>query len=45
MRRISAEIARNPDIIRYNYVEKIADDVKVIVTDQKTIMDMKGMLK
>ncbi|MEA3505927.1 MAG: prohibitin family protein, partial [Elusimicrobiota bacterium] len=45
MRIISDEIARNPDIIKYNYVEKISDDVQVIVTDQQTIMDMKGMLK
>jgi regulator of protease activity HflC (stomatin/prohibitin superfamily) len=45
MRIIAKELRANPDIIKYNYVEKLADDVQVIVTDQSTIMDLKGILK
>ena len=44
MRIISKQLKANPDIIRYNYVDKLSDDIKVIVTDQATIMDLKGML-
>ena len=42
---ISRSLAQNPDYIRYLYVEKLADDVSVIVSDQATIMDLKGVLE
>lgn len=45
MEIISREIKKNPDIIKYNYVEKLSDNIKVIVTDQSTIMDLKGILE
>jgi regulator of protease activity HflC (stomatin/prohibitin superfamily) len=41
---ISHSLTQNPDYIRYLYVDKLADDVSVIVSDQGTIMDLKGML-
>ena len=41
---ISKSLAQNPDYIRYLYVDKLADDVSVIVSDQATIMDLKGVL-
>ncbi len=44
MRIIAKELRANPDIIKYNYVEKLTDDIQVIVTDQATIMDLKGMI-
>ncbi|MFH1416026.1 MAG: prohibitin family protein [Elusimicrobiota bacterium] len=44
MRIISDQLRKNPDIIKYNYVEKLSDNIEVIVTDQATIMDMKGIL-
>jgi len=42
---ISKSLAQNPDYIRYLYVDKLADDVSVIVSDQSTIMDLKGVLE
>ncbi|MBN2407893.1 MAG: prohibitin family protein [Elusimicrobia bacterium] len=45
MRIIAQQLRANPDIIKYNYVEKLSDDVQVIITDQSTIMDLKGILK
>lgn len=42
---ISRSLAQNPDYIRYLYVDKLADDVSVIVSDQATIMDLKGILE
>ena len=42
---ISRSLAQNPDYIRYLYVDKLADDVSVIVSDQSTIMDLKGVLE
>ncbi len=44
MRIIAKQLKANPDIIKYNYVEKLSDNISVIVTDQSTIMDLKGML-
>ncbi len=41
---VSRELRTNPNYIRYLYVDKIADDVKVIVSDQSTIMDLKGFI-
>lgn len=42
---VSAQLRLNPQYIRYLYVEKLSDDVKVIVTDQPTLMDLKGFLE
>jgi len=44
IRIVSKELRTNPNYIKYLYVDKIADDVKVIVSDQATIMDLKGLL-
>lgn len=44
IRIVSQELRANPNYIKYLYVDKIADDIKVIVSDQATIMDMKGIL-
>jgi prohibitin 2 len=41
---VSRELRANPNYIKYLYVDKIADDVKVIVSDQSTIMDLKGLI-
>jgi regulator of protease activity HflC (stomatin/prohibitin superfamily) len=41
---VSRELRTNPNYIKYLYVDKIADDVKVIVSDQSTIMDLKGLI-
>jgi regulator of protease activity HflC (stomatin/prohibitin superfamily) len=42
---VSSQLRLNPQYIRYLYVDKLADDVKVIVTDQPTLMDLKGILE
>lgn len=41
---VSRELRANPNYIKYLYVDKLADDVKVIVSDQATIMDLKGII-
>jgi regulator of protease activity HflC (stomatin/prohibitin superfamily) len=41
---VSRELRANPYYIKYLYVDKIADDIKVIVSDQATIMDLKGLV-
>ncbi len=41
---VSRELRKHPEYIKYLYVDKLADDVKVIISDQATIMDLKGML-
>jgi len=41
---VNRVLRKSPDYINYLYVDKLADDVKVIVSDQRTIMDLKGML-
>lgn len=41
---VSRELRANPNYIKYLYVDKLAEDVKVIVSDQATIMDLKGIL-
>ncbi len=41
---VSRELHTNPNYIKYLYVDKIADDVKVIVSDQSTIIDLKGLI-
>ena len=41
---INKALAQNPNYIKYLYVDKLSDKVNVIVSDQATIMDLKGML-
>jgi regulator of protease activity HflC (stomatin/prohibitin superfamily) len=42
---INRALAQNPNYIRYLYVDKLSDKIQVIVSDQGTIMDLKGMLE
>ena len=39
-----AALAKNPNYIKYLYVDKLSDKISVIVSDQNTIMDLKGIL-
>jgi len=41
---INRALAQNPNYIKYLYVDKLSDKIDVIVSDQATIMDLKGML-
>jgi hypothetical protein len=41
---INQALAQNPNYIKYLYVDKLSDKVSVIVSDQNTIMDLKGIL-
>jgi prohibitin 2 len=41
---INKALAQNPNYIKYLYVDKLSDKVSVIVSDQNTIMDLKGIL-
>ncbi len=41
---INAALAHNPNYIKYLYVDKLSDKISVIVSDQNTIMDLKGIL-
>ena len=41
---INQALAHNPNYIKYLYVDKLSDKVQVIVSDQNTIMDLKGIL-
>jgi len=42
---INKALAQNPNYIRYLYVDKLSDKIQVIVSDQNTIMDLKGILE
>ncbi|HMC83841.1 MAG TPA: prohibitin family protein, partial [Candidatus Polarisedimenticolia bacterium] len=41
---INEALRQNPNYIRYLYVDKLSDKIAVIVSDQNTIMDLKGVL-
>jgi prohibitin 2 len=41
---INKALAQNPNYIKYLYVDKLSDKIQVIVSDQNTIMDLKGIL-
>ena len=41
---INDALRQNPNYIRYLYVDKLSDKISVIVSDQNTIMDLKGVL-
>jgi len=42
---ITEALQKNPNYIRYLYVDKLSDKISVIVSDQATIMDLKGVLE
>lgn len=42
--KINDALRQNPNYIRYLYVDKLSDKISVIVSDQNTIMDLKGIL-
>jgi regulator of protease activity HflC (stomatin/prohibitin superfamily) len=41
---VTQALQRNPNYIKYLYVDKLSDKISVIVSDQNTIMDLKGIL-
>ncbi len=41
---INKALAQNPNYIKYLYVDKLSDKIQVVVSDQNTIMDLKGIL-
>jgi regulator of protease activity HflC (stomatin/prohibitin superfamily) len=43
--KINEALRQNPNYIRYLYVDKLSDKISVIVSDQNTIMDLKGVLE
>jgi prohibitin 2 len=42
---ITQALQKNPSYIKYLYVDKLSDKISVIVSDQNTIMDLKGILE
>jgi regulator of protease activity HflC (stomatin/prohibitin superfamily) len=42
---VSAKLKRNPEYINYLYVEKLSDDVQLIISDQGTILNLGEMMK
>jgi regulator of protease activity HflC (stomatin/prohibitin superfamily) len=42
---ITQALQKNPNYIKYLYVDKLSDKISVIVSDQNTIMDLKGILE
>jgi len=42
---VQVALKKSPDYIDYLYVDKLSDKIKVIVSDQSTIMDLKGMIE
>jgi regulator of protease activity HflC (stomatin/prohibitin superfamily) len=42
---VQGALRKSPDYINYLYVDKLSDKIKVIVSDQSTIMDLKGMIQ
>ncbi|HDM90338.1 MAG TPA: prohibitin family protein [candidate division WOR-3 bacterium] len=42
---VSRQLKRNPEYIKYLYVDKLSDKVQVIVSDQSTIMNLGDILK
>ncbi|MCD6577976.1 prohibitin family protein [bacterium] len=41
---INEALRKSPNYIKYLYVDKLSDKIKVIVSDQSTIMDLKGLI-
>ena len=44
IRKKADALARNPQLIQYEYIQKLSPDAKVIVTDGKTIISLGDML-
>ncbi len=42
---VSKQLRQHPEYIKYLYVDKLANNVKVIVSDQPTLMGIEGLLK
>ncbi len=42
---VGRQLKMNPAYIQYLYVDKLSDDVQVIIADQSTILDLKSFLK
>jgi regulator of protease activity HflC (stomatin/prohibitin superfamily) len=42
---VSKELKKHPEYVNYLYVDKLSDKVQVIISDQRTILDLKGILK
>jgi regulator of protease activity HflC (stomatin/prohibitin superfamily) len=42
---INEALRQNSNYIRYLYVDKLSDKISVIVSDQNTIMDLKGIIE
>lgn len=42
---VSKELRKSPRYINYLYVDKLTDKIKVIVTDQSTIMNLQELMK
>ncbi len=45
IRIISEELRKNPQYIKYLYVDKLSDNVKVIISDQKSFLDLKEVME
>ncbi|MBY0547363.1 MAG: hypothetical protein K2W95_08735 [Candidatus Obscuribacterales bacterium] len=45
IRRRGEALLENPLLIRYEYVQKLAPNIKVVVADQKTMMSMGDLLQ
>lgn len=41
---VSKELKKHPEYVNYLYVDKLSDKVQVIISDQGTILDLKGIL-
>lgn len=45
IKRRAEALRQNPNLIQYEYVQKLAPGVKAVITDQKTIMSFTDLLK
>jgi prohibitin 2 len=43
IRRKAVALKQNPQLIQYEYVQKLAPNVKAVITDQKTLMNFGAM--
>ncbi len=44
IRKIADALTKNPQLIQYEYIHKLSPDVKVIITDSKTIISLGDIL-
>jgi prohibitin 2 len=45
MRRRGQALRENPQLVRYEYVQKLAPNVKVVIADQKTLVNLGDLVK